>query len=70
MQSLFYMLQYEREAICEKYTNKFFWKIAKHLVDDTFVQNLNAYRALGPKEEEYKKYQTLNFIEKNLEGVT
>ena len=30
MQSIFYFLQYKREEICEKGTNKFFWKIAKN----------------------------------------
>lgn len=29
MQSLFYFLEYEREDICERGTNKFFWKKAK-----------------------------------------
>ncbi len=29
-----------------------------------------AYNPSGPKPELFKRYQTLNFIEKNLEGLT
>lgn len=29
LQSVMYLLEIEREKICEKYSNKFFWKIAK-----------------------------------------
>jgi hypothetical protein len=37
MQSLFYMLEYERVDICEKNTNKFFWKKAKTMINDDFI---------------------------------
>jgi len=37
MQSLMYMLEYEREEICEKGTNKFFWKKAKNLINESFI---------------------------------
>ena len=30
LQSLFYMMCYNREDLCEVNTNKLFWKIAKH----------------------------------------
>jgi hypothetical protein len=69
LQSIFYLLQYERDQICEKGTNKFFWKKAKNLVDDHFIHRLANYRVLDPKEDHFIRYQTLNFIEKNIEGI-
>ena len=66
MQSIFYLLQYRREDICERGTNKFFWKKAKNLIDEDFIDRLIYFNALGPKEEHYERYQTLNFIERNL----
>eukprot|EP00347_Sterkiella_histriomuscorum_P009020 403342835 len=66
MQSIFYLLQYRREDICERGTNKFFWKKAKNLIDEDFIDRLIYFNALGPKEENYERYQTLNFIERNL----
>jgi hypothetical protein len=30
LQSLFYLLEIQRNEICEKNTNRFFWKKAKH----------------------------------------
>lgn len=69
MQSLLYLMKYEREQVCEKDSNKFFWKIAKQYVNDEFLNKLDAYKCVGPKSDQYKKYQTLNFIERNLEGI-
>ncbi|CDW73780.1 UNKNOWN [Stylonychia lemnae] len=69
MQSVFYFLQYRREDICERGTNKFFWKKAKEQLDDEFLNRLVFFNSLGPKEESFERYQTLNFIEKNVEGI-
>lgn len=70
LQSAFYLLGYRREDICEKGTNKFFWKQAKNHVNEQFIQRMVNYFSLGPKEQEFERYQTLNFIEKNVEGIT
>lgn len=51
LQSVFYLLGYRREEICERGTNKFFWKKAKNLLDDEFLNRLAFYNSLGPKEE-------------------
>ena len=56
LQSIFYLLQYDRETICEKGTNKFFWKKAKHLVDDQFIHRLASYRVLDPKDDHFMRY--------------
>ena len=69
MQSLFYLLKFNREDLCEIGTNKLFWKKAKNFWDENLLNELNEYTPIGPKEGEYKRYQTINFIEKNLEGI-
>jgi len=43
MQSIMYFLQFKREKVCEKGTNKFFWKLAKNELDVTFLKKLAAY---------------------------
>ena len=69
VQTIFYLLKYKREDICEKGTNKFFWKKAKNLIDDEFINRLVFFNALGPKEDQFERYQTLNFLERNVEGI-
>jgi len=55
--------------VCEKGTNKFFWKKAKLLLNESFLDRLVNYRVLGPQENHQQRYTTLNFIEKNIEGI-
>lgn len=69
MQSLFYLMEYERDQICEKGTNKFFWKLAKTHLNDEFINRLVHFKVMGPKEKHYFGYKTLNFIERNIEGI-
>ena len=67
-QSLFYLIGCEREEVCESRTNKLKWKVGKKLaVVDLLADKMWKYEALGEKKNEYKVYQTLNFIEKNIE---
>jgi hypothetical protein len=66
LQSLFYLLKYNREQICEDGTNRLFWKKAKKFFNDDILTKIAAFSPYGPKTEEYKKYQMINFIEKNL----
>ena len=51
MQSIFYLLKYEREPICEKDSNKFFWKYAKHFINDEFIDKLVTYKCVGAKPD-------------------
>eukprot|EP00347_Sterkiella_histriomuscorum_P002901 403366357 len=72
MQSIFYFLQYKREQICEKGTNKFFWKIAKtHFNNPEFFNRLVNFNPMGSRDEVtyLPRYQTINFIERNIEGI-
>jgi hypothetical protein len=68
-QSFFYFLGHNREEICEEGTNKLFWKKAKNKLNDGIFERMKNYTHLGPKVKEYKRYQLLNFVEKNIEGI-
>lgn len=69
MQSIFYLLGYKREQVCQEDSNKFFWKIAKKLVNDDFLDKLADYTPFGLKTHKVHAYQTINFLEKNIEGL-
>jgi len=69
MQSLFYLLGYTKEQVVEPGTQKFFWKSAKTLLNEEFVQKLLNFETMGPKTEEFVSYQQLNFIERNISGI-
>jgi hypothetical protein len=66
LQSLFYLFGYHRDSICEHKTNKFFWKRAKHHFNEEFLNRLANYLVLGPKDDVYLPFNTLNFIERNI----
>lgn len=55
-QTIFYFLNFEREHICERDTNKLDWKKAKHLLNENFFKKMAQYNPFGPKEEEFKPY--------------
>ena len=69
LQSIFYLLQYKREDVCQPGSNKFFWKFAKKHLNEQFLDKLALFTPLGVKPHEQQKYTTLNFIEKNIEGI-
>jgi len=49
-QSLFYMLSYKREDLCERDTNKIEWKKAKNSINEDFFKMIGQYNPWGPKE--------------------
>ena len=55
-QTVFYLLRYTREEICERDTNKLEWKKAKKLIDEDFFKRLGEYNPYGPKEDEFFSY--------------
>jgi len=65
-QSIFYFLGYQREQICERDTNKLEWKKAKMLIDSDFFKRIGEYHPFGQKTAEYKQYQKLSFIKRNI----
>lgn len=46
-----------------------FWKAAKCLLDESFIEKMSDYTFQGPKDGKYEKYQTLNYIEKIITGI-
>ena len=56
MQSFMYFLGVEREKVCEPKSNKFFWKVAKNELNDSFLQRMGEYWCLGPKDNSYLGY--------------
>mmetsp|Transcript_23196 Transcript_23196/g.22701 ORF Transcript_23196/g.22701 Transcript_23196/m.22701 type:complete len:130 (+) Transcript_23196:1359-1748(+) len=70
MQSLMYLLEYRRDEICERGSNKFFWKKAKMHINDNFIDRLINYQVMGPKDRGYFGYACLPFIERNVEHLT
>ena len=69
MQALLYFLGYDKAHIVEPGTQKMFWKSAKMLIDDKFIDKMSEYDFQGPKNSNYEKYQTLNYIEKIITGI-
>jgi len=70
LQTLFYVLKYEREQICEPGTNKLDWKRAKTLIDDDLFYKMGDFDFTKQGTGDFKEYQKLTFLKKNLEGIT
>lgn len=69
-QVAFYILKYEREQICYRDTNLFCWKKAHKLINDEFFERMKNYNPIGPKPDDFKKYQMNNFLSHFLTGYT
>ena len=69
LQALFYLLEYKWDNIVETGTQKFNWKTSKSMLNDKFIEKMEQYQCMGPKEGSYTKYQTINYIESLLEGI-
>lgn len=68
-QTLFYLLGYEREDLCERDTNKLWWKKSKKHLNEDLFKAIGQYDPHGPKEGEYQVYQKLKFLQKNLDAL-
>lgn len=67
LQSLFYFLGYTREQICDRGTNALDFKLAKDLINEQLFQKIQAYNPNGRNDGEFKDYQKLGFVKKNLD---
>jgi len=67
---LFYLLGYSREEVCERGTNALNFKKAKSLINEKLFFKIGSYNPVGPRTEDYKVYQQMMFLKKNLESVT
>ena len=63
VQALFFLTKFEREQICEVKSNKLSWKKAKELFVDHLPARMVDYLVWGEKTDEYKPYQSLNYID-------
>jgi hypothetical protein len=62
-----FLLRLPREEICEPGSNKLFWKKAKRFFDGRLQQAMVDFRILGPKESEFKAFETINYCKRLLE---
>jgi len=68
LQSVCYLLGYTREEICEENTNKLSFKRVRDIIgDETFYQKMAEYKFAGPKTGEFRDYEKMGFLKKNLE---
>jgi len=66
---LFYLLKYEREDICEVGTNKLDFKKVKNMIEVELFQKMSEYNPFGQRNDDYKEYQKLAFLQKNIDSV-
>jgi hypothetical protein len=70
LQTLFYLLSYTREQICERGTNSLDFKLAKELINEQLFQKMASYNPIGARDGEYKDYQKISFLKKNISECT
>ena len=70
IKAVYYLLGYEREQICMKGTQQLFWKTATHLWNADLLAKMANFEYIGPKGQDMKVYQTLDFVERNTERLT
>jgi hypothetical protein len=56
LQSLFYILGYTREEICERGTNALDFKLAKDLITESLFQKMGEFNPHGTRTGEFKPY--------------
>lgn len=69
LQSLFYLLRYERDQICESGTNKLDLKKVKKLIGDVLFKDMANYHPFDANHQEFKEYQKLAFLKKQMESI-
>lgn len=69
LQTLFYMLGYTREQICERGTNALDFKLTKELINEDLFQKMGNYQPVGARTGEFKEYQKISFLKRNILDV-
>lgn len=69
LQSLFYLLGYTREDICERDTNMLDFKKVKSMIDNELFMKMSEYDPFGSRENEFKEYQKLSFLQRNSDSM-
>lgn len=61
------MLGYSREEVCERDTNKLHFKKVRNILrDNDFYDKMSGYKISGTKSADFREYERLNFMKKNL----
>jgi hypothetical protein len=69
LQTIFYLLGYQRDDICERGTNALNFKKAKLCINEKFFFKIGAYQPVGARADEFKEYQKILFLKSNLESL-
>lgn len=69
IKALFYFLATERDEVCVPATQKLFWKKARHLWNDNLTKKMSDYVYKGAKAFPVQAYQTLDYVEKQVDAV-
>jgi hypothetical protein len=56
LQTLFFLLRYSREDVCERDSARLELKKAKNLINDKLFQAIATYNPYGPNDQQYKNY--------------
>lgn len=69
LQTLFYLLKYSKDEVCERDTNKLDFKRVKPLINEDLFDRMANYKPFGQNDSEFEIYQKLAFLNKNLDGL-
>jgi hypothetical protein len=69
LQTLFYMLGYTREQICERGTNPLDFKLIKDLINEQLFQKMGTYKPDGSRDGEFSEYQKIAFLKENIRDL-
>lgn len=56
LQTLFYLLGYTREEVCERDTNKLDFKKVKSMINDDLFKRMSECNPFGQRETDFKEY--------------
>lgn len=69
LQTLFYLLGYSRDQICERDTNALSFKKVKGLINEQLFTAMSTYQPIGQKTTDFNEYNKLAFLKKNLAEI-
>ena len=69
LQTLFFLLRYNREQLCERDTARLELKKAKTLINDKLFQAMSTYNPYGQNDQVCKSYHKLAYLKRNIESV-
>lgn len=70
LQAVIYLVGVEREAVCEPGSNLFSWKHARPVFARKLRGLMTEFCVTGAKPQTFRAYNTLNYIDKLVGGLT